>query len=205
MYKEFVSTLSEIANRQTLSDWPNNYSSPIQTYKKPGASKYFEAANKIPTLATTFLAIALSTSVILKDNAGSTYVTSSQDYLVYNLIPSLKEKKEKLIANLNSYHFYNENWDGYGGIPALNQTVIDVTKFIENLSNNIIIPYSGLSGDGEISLFWKKANIFIDIGFIGDQTYSYFARDSMGNKYYGDEILVNSALPAKLLTVLESI
>ncbi len=103
---------------------------------------------------------------------------------------------------VNSYKNYPLNWDGYDGIAPSTETINDTLSFIEKLPYGIIEPRPGVSGDGEVSLFWENDDIYIDIGFLGDGTYVLYARDSQGIEYFKDSIDLNSPLPTALLNLI---
>lgn len=103
---------------------------------------------------------------------------------------------------VNSYKSYPLNWDGYDGIAPSTETINDTLSFIEKLPYGVIEPRPGVSGDGEISLFWEGDDIYIDIGFTGDGTYILYARDNEGIEYFKDSIDLNSPLPTALLNLI---
>ena len=103
---------------------------------------------------------------------------------------------------INSYQSYPLNWDGYDGIPPSAETISDVLSFIEKLPYGVIEPRPGVSGDGEVSLFWENDEIYIDIGFLGDGTYVFYARDSQDIEYFNDSIDLHKPLPTALLNLI---
>lgn len=110
---------------------------------------------------------------------------------------------ERSIADIvNSYKSYPFNWDGYDGIAPSAETINDALSFIDKLPYGVIEPRPGVSGDGEISLFWENDDIYIDIGFTGDGTYVLYARDNEGIEYFKDSINLNSPLPTALLNLI---
>ena len=71
-----------------------------------------------------------------------------------------------------------------------NQAYKDAILFLKVLPTGSLLPSIGFADDGEVNFSWKQNGIHIDLGFYGDGTYSYFAKDSEGNKYYGDDVPV---------------
>ena len=63
-------------------------------------------------------------------------------------------------------------------------------------------PHISLGDDGEINFAWNGGPIYIDLGFYGTGTYSYFARDKQGQKYYGDDIPARGPIPGDLMKTL---
>lgn len=119
-------------------------------------------------------------------------------------VSQIDENKERIVNKLKSYQLYSLGWDGYDGVPPLNQAILDAINLLEKLPKNCPLPYVSLSGDGEIGFFWEVGDIFVDVGFFGDHTFSYFARDAKNEKYFGDDILLSNNLPFDLMQVIYS-
>ena len=47
------------------------------------------------------------------------------------------------------------------------------------------MPHISLADDGELNFAWNGGPIYIDLGFYGTGTYSYFARDRQGQNTTG--------------------
>jgi hypothetical protein len=112
---------------------------------------------------------------------------------------------QKLIFSIRNYSTFEQNWDGYNGKPPTETTIKNSIDFLRQLPSNILVPFAGLSGDGEINLFWDINNIFIDIGFTGDSKYSYYARNSHGEEFSGDYIAISDNIPLDLMQLLKTI
>jgi hypothetical protein len=100
---------------------------------------------------------------------------STTDFALLRPVTSIKEiqpptPQQKVIEKLRSYLFYEEDWDGYGGVVPSEKAVEDAVDFIRQLPEQVVLPRSGLAGDGEVGLFWKSEFLFIDVGFLGDHT-----------------------------------
>lgn len=79
----------------------------------------------------------------------------------------------------------------------------DAGKFTERLPGSMRVrPHISLADDGEVNFSWSQDAIQIDLGFYGTGTFSFFARDSSGNEWFGDDIPVQSPLPAELRILL---
>ncbi len=64
------------------------------------------------------------------------------------------------------------------------------------------MPHISLADDGELNLAWNGGPIYIDLGFYGTGTYSYFARDRQGRKHYGDDVPASGPIPDNLMQLL---
>ena len=113
--------------------------------------------------------------------------------------------RKNLNYSIRNYGAYEDNWDGYKGIPAKEETIKDAINFLKFLPRDAALPFSGLSGDGEINLFWDRGGIYIDIGFIGDKKFSYYTRDEKGKEIFGDNILILTTLPSSLINLIKTI
>ena len=71
-------------------------------------------------------------------------------------------------------------------------------------SVSLQMPNVGLADDGEVNFLWKSSGTHVDLGFYGDGTFSYFARDCGGVKYAGDEVAAHVGLPAELLAIIKA-
>ena len=63
-------------------------------------------------------------------------------------------------------------------------------------------PHISLADDGEVNFAWSGGVVYIDLGFYGDGTFSYYGRDSDGTESFGDDIPVTSPLPEELVSLL---
>jgi hypothetical protein len=108
---------------------------------------------------------------------------------------------EKLI---HGYARREPNWDGMGGSPPSNEAVADATAFLSGLvypaPDSVYAP-----GDGEVMFQWRRPSSFVEVGFYGDGTISWFGRTSGAPPTHGDEPFLReraSDLPEPLSQVL---
>jgi hypothetical protein len=160
----------------------------------------------MPGLIASTLAIASLASPPLSHDI-PTYVSNVGSVLISSFFEAdrIKIDIQKLIFSIRTYSTFEVNWDGYNGKPPSNEAITDSINFLKRLPNNTAVPFSGLSGDGEISLFWDKSGVFIDIGFTGGNKYSYYARTSDGKEFFGNYISIPSNLPLDLVNILKTI
>lgn len=80
----------------------------------------------------------------------------------------------KLIDEVREYLKLSDNWDGYGGCRPKVAVIETAIQFLETLKEtHVSLPKSMLAGDGEVSIFWKKDDLYIEIGFDDENQYSY--------------------------------
>lgn len=110
--------------------------------------------------------------------------------------------EKNIINKIESFRRYPKNWDGYNGIAAPADAVNDALLFLEKLPFGVSEPRPGLSGDGEIGLFWETDEVFVDIGFVGNGKYTFYAKDEEGVEYIMDEADISNVLPETLLKLI---
>ena len=76
---------------------------------------------------------------------------------------------------------------------ATDEAYSDALKFIETLPEEMVsLPTNMVAEDGDVMFIWgywdDKTHLYIDLGFFGDGTYSFYAEDEQNNKMYGDAI-----------------
>lgn len=122
------------------------------------------------------------------------------------LIDSSSDSNRKLLIEaIGSYKGLDFNWDGYNGTCASEEAINNALTFISQIK---VIPdalETGFSGDGEVGLFVRKDNIFIDIGFEGNNSYSFYAKDHNGNEFIGDDYLIENGIDTALISILNTI
>jgi hypothetical protein len=86
-----------------------------------------------------------------------------------------RSAEDKLEAQLQSYMDLPHGWDGYDGVPASKDTVMDAFSFLEKRPPDIPLPYPQVGSDGEVGLYWCTNEVFVEVSFHGDGEYSYRA------------------------------
>ena len=75
----------------------------------------------------------------------------------------------------------------------------DARAFAKQLPPSLTeTPHISLADDGELNFSWTGPRITVDLGFYGTGTYSYFARDSQGHEYRGDDVPAAGPMPEHL-------
>lgn len=81
------------------------------------------------------------------------------------------------------------------------QAFDDAEKFIGNLDPTIPAPHISLANDGEINFWWNDMGVYIDLGFYGTGSYSYYAKDKEGEEYGDEEISASNGLPQEIMNL----
>ncbi|MBL0686560.1 MAG: hypothetical protein JJV95_03575 [Sulfurospirillum sp.] len=101
-------------------------------------------------------------------------------------VSSANVEYSKLHEELATYKELKNNWDGYNGIRPIDEIIETAKSFLNILeSKNIIHPNIMVSGEGEIGLFWKKKNHYIEIDFDLENHFSYFYK--LDKEIYGED------------------
>ncbi len=61
------------------------------------------------------------------------------------------------------------------------------------------MPEISLANDGEINFLWESDGAYVDLGFYGSGTYSYFARGGSGREVRGEDVPASSGLPIEIV------
>ena len=176
-------------------------------------------------LETMVLPIAIATGNVINtgtmegDDYISNYSNFTSSYLGWEIEPidrfspgeftaklsdesfTIKPVKQDLVAaRLMSYLDLKNGWDGFGGMAPTSSAVSDALEFLRQVPGNIPVPQPMLSGDGEVGLLWKRGEVYIDIGFIGDKLFSYYAEGENGLKDENENIQIQDKIhyPMKL-------
>ena len=128
-----------------------------------------------------------------------------------NWINSSSASESELRNELRSYLSLKENWDGEGAKIPTQESVNDALKFLDNRPDNIPLPYPEEGFDGDAGLYWcnRKAQVFAEVTFDGDNKFSFFAvhgtPKNIIEKYGEDGVDVHKRWPSNLLKILKKL
>jgi hypothetical protein len=109
---------------------------------------------------------------------------------------------DQLESRIRDFLKLENDWDGFGGVPANQQTVNDVIGFLNKLPNEVSPAKLMLAGEGIIGLYWDNESNYIDVCFEGDGTFLYYARDGKGNEIGANDISLKTDIPKELLDMI---
>jgi hypothetical protein len=76
----------------------------------------------------------------------------------------------------------------------------DAKRFVLSLPlMQIVRPSINVAGDGEVNFEWKGQDFQIDLGFYGNQTFSYYATKNGQKPLFGDDIPIKHGIPKELV------
>ena len=93
-----------------------------------------------------------------------------------NYAPAMPSPKDMLDAELLAYRDLPPGWDGYEGVPASIDAISDAFDFLDKMPEDIPLPYPQIATDGEVGLYWRTDEVYVEVGFYGDGEFSYYAR-----------------------------
>jgi hypothetical protein len=89
--------------------------------------------------------------------------------------PEEPSRTDKLHAELLSYCELPHGWDGYEGVPASLNAVLDAFSFLRMQPEDVPLPYAQIGPDGEVGLYWRTEDVCAEVSFYGDGECSYYA------------------------------
>lgn len=110
-------------------------------------------------------------------------------------------KKSNLLSKFVDYNNLPDDWDGYGGIAASLDTVLNAVHFLQRFPSTLPLPKPMIGGSGVIGLYWEGNGCYASIDFDGSGYYCYIA-DSLDEESGQDAVPVDAPLPQRLAEVI---
>jgi hypothetical protein len=161
-------------------------SPPNQTVLEPLAYDGFDRPFSLIGAAWSLITSAVITSLITPVPTPSTaiphYVGSAVnsegefDFVNYPSAEHWKHARQLAYLRERIYRFANRSfdWDGDGGNPPNIDAQMDAHAFLEGIPDGRMPDVILAPGDGEIVFQWRKDGQFIEVGFYGDGTISWY-------------------------------
>lgn len=116
----------------------------------------------------------------------------------------LGERRFRLERELNEYAALEPGWDGPGSVAPASAAIREAVAFVRCLPPSSLAPEPMVAADGEVGLFWRCGGAFIDVGFRGKGTLSYYAETKRDHRpIHGDAPFANRVIPEDLLSAIE--
>jgi hypothetical protein len=122
-----------------------------------------------------------------------------------------RERFRDLIALkqlIDIYGARRPDWDGMGGTAPSRAAISDAKRLLRQLPRRVAAPDQVYApGDGEVMFQWVRPHLFVEVGFYGDGTISWFARVAGRETVHGDDPIAGggSILPTQVADALQSI
>jgi hypothetical protein len=131
--------------------------------------------------AIWFIGIPPAAAYQLPSNDEMKADVSSKD----SAMPVVQDQRSLLIDTLLSYARLGPAWDGsYDDEIPSKEAVFQASTYIEKLPHFLPLPEASVASDGEIILFWKDEDFYLDVGFRGNENIVYFGQ-AAGEKVKG--------------------
>ena len=113
---------------------------------------------------------------------------------------TLSDRNVEAYAVIDNLLKLAPGWDGYNGHAPTPEAVAQAKSFIATMPTDMRGPEIEPSGDGEINLVWRSAAAYLEIGFCGDQQFSFFGKTKSvpEERIFGDVPLSANRLPLAL-------
>ena len=111
------------------------------------------------------------------------------------------------LAVINRIHelgTYREGWNRPDTVAPSRAALNDAEQFVQKQDfASLHLPSIGAADDGEINFWWDVNGLYIDLGFFGDGSYSFYARLPDGKEILDDHVPVSKPLPSGILKFLK--
>ncbi len=118
-------------------------------------------------------------------------------------------QRKQLLSRINEFQRRVEGWDGSGGTPPNSNAIRDAKAFLLSLAEDCAIPSKTFApGDGEVIFQWRQRGAFVEVGFYGDGTISWYARTPRKEPLYNDNPFTQeeaNQISADLLAILRAL
>lgn len=111
------------------------------------------------------------------------------DTLIWSptIIPANPTGYPSLLQRLAELRELDADWDGTGAVAPRHESITGAVLFTDILMklDGIIAPKAMPLSTGNISLYWRSSDWYIEVEFIDTQTYDYYAEDFSGTHSFG--------------------
>lgn len=106
----------------------------------------------------------------------------------------------EFITKLRKLGTYQSGWNCSGPVTPSDASIHDAEQFARNHDfDSIHLPGISAADDGEINFWWDVEGLYIDLGFFGDGSYSFYARLPNGKEIAVDHAPLSQPLPGELV------
>jgi hypothetical protein len=109
-----------------------------------------------------------------------------------------KTKADISVSQLLKFAGLGKNWDGYGAAKPNKDSLDAARSFIRSLAPESIVPQPALHADGNVILFHRSDDVYVELEFAGTNI-EFFAR--RGGTEWANEFQVGAPLPAALFEI----
>lgn len=120
-----------------------------------------------------------------------------------NYVSNTPDVSDWVIVQIRKIGLLADGWHRRESRAASPAAVDEAERFARGINwQEHQPPVVSLTDDGEINLLWQTDDLYLDIGFIGDRTYTFFGKTKDGRTFLGDDVHISNPLQAELLALL---
>ena len=176
---------------QTFTDMPSTNTIPDR-FVPWSASSYFQEELEISRAINRSIALTAAAAIWVTGipSAAANQPTPEPEVRASIItkgtkIPEAQDQRSVLVNTLLGYAHLEIAWDGSleDKIPSF-ESVFQASEYLEKIPQFVPLPEVSVASDGEIILFWKRGDFYLDVGFRGNEDVVYFGQSGQ-NKVKG--------------------
>jgi hypothetical protein len=106
-----------------------------------------------------------------------------------------------VMQRLHALGTYPQGWNRPETAAPSHAALEDAAHFVQSHDFAALpLPSIGAADDGEINFWWESGGLYLDLGFCGDGSYSFYARLPDGTELLADHVPVSTPLPVGVAT-----
>ncbi len=118
------------------------------------------------------------------------------------------DARSNLLGTLREYAFLEDGWDGHPSDKAPStEAVYQASNYIEKLPQFLPCPDVSVASDGEVIVFWRAHDLYVDVSFRGREHFTFFAKQAArklkGSQIFGAAFSSSDELATLLLEAFE--
>lgn len=119
-------------------------------------------STNLPGPITSSAGVKIGQGALPDKRSGSSANLNTSDTVHEAAIAPLKDE-------IRSFATLPDDWDGPDSIKPSSSAVSAALHFVDTLSSQAVLPTVTAAGDGEISIFWRDDETFVDVSFYDDR------------------------------------
>lgn len=193
----------------TLSLAPPKHAVPVEQSHNNSAAFASTIGKHAPVAMSLILAFANTTQDVKAkpisiDSAWNKTVHSFGEQIQNPYLLSDVTLLDGLITRVRELAMLENGWYRSDSLAAAPQAIEDAERFLRKHDlQNLVPPIISLSEDGEINFVWRTERLYLDLGFFGDGTYTYYGKSVSGQVFMGDNAPRSASLPHDLTALLD--
>ena len=122
-------------------------------------------------------------------------------------IPQAESSRSRRISEVRNeilgFELLPIGWDGPNSRPARKDAVNDVLPFLDLLPPDVPVPAPMIEANGEVALYWRTPELYLEIGFLGIGAVEFWGRvGTDGEEISGTQNLDRHMVPSNVFEFL---